>query len=233
MKKTFLIATGILVAATFLFVTGADHIDAPEVGTLAEGSSLSDITDFHAFESPENPNNYVFVCSVLGLTAPSETAAAQFNEDIMYEFNIDIDADQVEDLVIQTVFRDDKVIVLGPIAPSTPGRDSQIENTGLKVEAPISKYGESIAVAENNGIKVFAGPRDDPFFFDFFQFVDIVNGVAKGTPDGNDPTAFNSPGQDTFMGTNVLSIVIELPKDLIGGTSTTTFGSWLESKTKM
>ncbi len=222
-----------MVAATFLFVTGADHIDAPAVGTLADGSTLSDITDFYAFESPANPDNYVFVCSVLGLTAPSETAAAEFNEDIMYEFNIDTDADQVEDLVIQTIFRDGKVIVLGPIAPEASGRASRIENTGLKVEAPISTYGETIAIGENNGIKVFAGPRDDAFFFDFFQFVDIVSGVAKGTPDGNDPTAFRNEGQDAFMGTNTLSIVIELPKDLIGGPTTTSFGSWLESKTKM
>lgn len=233
MKKISVTIMGIMVAATCLWVTGADHIDAPAVGSLAEGSTLADITDFHAFESPENPDNYVFACSVFGLTAPSATADAKFDENIMYEINIDTDADQVEDLIIQTIFRDGKVIVLGPIAPGNVGRDSQIENTGLRVAADISNYGEAINIGENNGIKVFAGPRDDPFFFDFFQFVSIVSGVSKGTPDGQDPTAFNVSGSDAFAGTNILAVVIELPKDMIGGASTVSFGSWLESKTKM
>jgi len=57
-----------------------------------------------------------------------------------------------------------------------------------------------------HGIKFFAGPRDDPFFFDLDQFHKIIGGTA---------TSFNNPGTDTFAGTNVLSVVVEVPKSLL------------------
>jgi len=38
------------------------------------------------------------------------------------------------------------------------------------------------------------------------------------------------PGSDTFAGTNVMSIVVEVPKQLIGGSGT--INTWVEAKTK-
>jgi hypothetical protein len=73
----------------------------------------------------------------------------------------------------------------------------------------------------NTGIKVFAGPRDDPFFFDLVRFKEIVGGMQ---------TSFRSPGVDTFSGTNVLSIVIEVPKSVLGNAAT--INLWGETKTK-
>jgi hypothetical protein len=61
---------------------------------------------------------------------------------------------------------------------------------------------------------VFAGVRDDPFFFDLVQFNRVVSGAA---------TSFNDPGADTFAGFNVLAIVIELPKSVLGDN---TLGVW-------
>ncbi|MEQ9426423.1 MAG: DUF4331 family protein [Cyclobacteriaceae bacterium] len=237
MKKKLLI--GIAVIATVMTVVwAADHIDAPAVGSLADGSSDTDITDFYAFESPTSSDNYVFVCNVQGLTAPSATGGISFNEDVMYEFNIDTDADNVEDLVIQTIFRDGKVLSFGPVAPSAAGTSSKIENAGTRTEAEITAYQASASVGESNGIKLFAGPRDDPFFMDFFKFVDIVNGAGNSlgieVPEPSDGTAyatsFDTPGADTFAGTNVMSVVVEVPKDMIGGSSVTSFNAWAESK---
>ena len=65
----------------------------------------------------------------------------------------------------------------------------------------------------------FAGPRDDPFFMDFAQYSQIIAGNA---------TSFNNPGADTFAGTNVLSVVVEVPKSMIGGSGT--INTWVESK---
>jgi hypothetical protein len=39
-------------------------------------------------------------------------------------------------------------------------------------------------------MKFFAGPRDDPFFFDLGQFQAILGGTA---------TAFKNPGVDTLL----------------------------------
>ncbi|MEM7548433.1 MAG: DUF4331 family protein [Bacteroidota bacterium] len=248
MKKKIMLAAGALaiaVSASF-YLTGADHIEAPLVGSLSTGSTILDITDFYAFESPENSDNYVFVCNVMGLLGSgAQTQNASFDPDVMYEFNIDTNGDNVEDLVIQSIFRDDVAIVYGPVAPTATGRNSVIETSGNRVEVELSSTTE-VNVAESGGVRVFAGPRDDPFFMDFLQFVDIVNGAgaffeldvpdpeddddADGTPEYD--TSFDSPGSDTFAGSNVLSLVVELPKDMIGGAAVTTFSSWAESKSR-
>ncbi len=127
----------------------------------------------------------------------------------MYEVNIDTDADNVEDLVIQAIFRDGKVIVYGPVAPSASGTSSKIENSGPRTEVEVTAYQSTAVVGEANSIKLFAGPRDDPFFMDFFRFVDVVNGagaslgfdVADPADDTAYATSFSSPGADTFAGT--------------------------------
>ncbi len=239
MKKLFLPALLVAGLATGVYLMAADHIDAPAVGSLSEGSSAADITDYYAFESPENPDNYVFVTNVYGLTAPAATSGISFSNEVMYEINIDNDGDNVEDLVIQTIFRNNKAIVFGPLAPRTPGSSSQIENGGNRASVTITSVGGDVNVGNANGVKVFAGPRDDPFFMDFFKFVDIVNGAGNAlgleVPPPADgiayATSFDQPGMDTFQGSNVLSVVIELPKSMLG--SSTTFSSWVEAKTRL
>jgi hypothetical protein len=43
-------------------------------------------------------------------------------------------------------------------------------------------------------------------------------------------TSFRSPGVDTFAGTNIMAIVVEVPKTLLGGEGT--INVWAETKTK-
>jgi len=191
-------------AASYLIA--ADHIDAPAVTGTG-----SDITDFYVFQSPSNSNNIVFVVNVQGLLAPAATAAASFDEEVMIEINIDNSStkDALEDLVIQATFDDGMIKVHGPSAPIEKGSNSTLLSTS-SAEATITSYGSNPSIGENDGIKVFAGPRDDPFFFDLNQFKAIIGGTA---------TSFNNPGTDTFAGTNVLSVVIEVPKSMLGSGS--------------
>ena len=83
MKKTkILIATAILGVATFVAIA-ADHIDAPAVN--GDGSSsLSDITDFYAFQGA-NSSNIAFVASVQGFLSPSASASATFDENVIID----------------------------------------------------------------------------------------------------------------------------------------------------
>lgn len=215
MKKTkILIATAILGIATFVAIA-ADHIDAPAV----QGGT-SDITDYFAFQG-ENTSNIAFVASVQGLLGSgSETQNAAFDENVMIEFNIDTSGDNVEDLVIQAVARDGKMYIFGPTAPGQTGLSSSIATTTAnQLVVDITPYGQSAIVESSGGIQAFAGPRDDPFFFDFVQYSQIIGGSAS---------SFNNPGTDTFAGTNVMSIVVEVPKSLIGGSGT--INTWVESK---
>lgn len=206
-----------IVACAATYLIAADHIDAPAVTGTG-----SDITDVYAFQSPANADNIVFVVNVQGLLAPSATAAASFDEEVMIEINIDNSAtkDNIEDLVIQAAFDNGKVKVYGPEAPAEKGLMSTLLKSA-PVETSISTYGANPTMGENNGIKVFAGPRDDPFFFDLNQFKAILGGTA---------TSFNNPGTDAFAGTNVLALVVEVPKSMLG---TGSVNIWATSNREM
>ena len=194
----------------------ADHIDAPEVA-----STNADITDFYAFQG-ENTDNLVFVANVQGLLSPGSTGVASFDQNTLIEINIDNDGDNIEDMVIQAIPRDDKMYFFGPIAPSSTGLNSVIEQTSVyNNSVTITDYGQTAIVANADGMKYFAGPRDDPFFMDFAQYSNIISGNA---------TSFSNPGNDTFAGTNVMSVVVEVPKNLLGGNGT--LNTWVEAKTK-
>jgi hypothetical protein len=220
MKRKKLLLTAI--AATLLCIGGmliaADHIDSPAVT-----NQPSDITDLYAFRG-ENPDNLVFVANTQGLLSPAATANAHFDENTMIEINIDNNGDFVEDLVIQCIAKNGMMKVYGPFKPSVTGTTSYLGINHMSVQVKITPYGQPAIISENeeNGIKVFAGPRDDPFFFDLLRFRQIIAGTA---------TSFTNPGHDTFAGTNVLGLVVELPKSLLGGNGT--INVWAETKKKI
>ncbi|GFZ77780.1 hypothetical protein GCM10011531_03960 [Aquaticitalea lipolytica] len=215
MKKSKIYLGIAIVAIAGFFTIAADHIDAPAV----QGGT-NDITDFYAFQG-QNSNNLVFVANVQGLLSPTATAGAAFDENTMIEFNIDTTGDNVEDLVIQATARDGKMYFFGPAAPNQTGLNSTFLTGVTPNSVDITAYGSSAVVATNAGMSFFAGPRDDPFFFDFAQYSAIIGGTASG---------FNNPGSDTFAGSNVMSVVVEVPKSMIGGTGT--INTWVESKRK-
>jgi hypothetical protein len=203
----FVVAAGIIYAA--------DHIDAPSVT-----NKPTDITDVYVFRA-ENPDNMVFVANTQGLLTPGATADAKFDENTMIEFNIDNNGDNVEDLVIQCIAKNGKMKVYGPAAPKITGTTSYLNINKLSVQTDITSYGQAPQIGiGDNGVKVFAGPRDDPFFFDLTRFKQIIAGQA---------TFFNNPGHDTFAGTNVMGLVVEVPKSLLN--STGTINVWAETKT--
>ncbi|UQD57186.1 DUF4331 family protein [Flavobacterium sp. K5-23] len=215
MKKTKMILGLSLVAVSGLILVAADHVDAPSVT-----GNAADITDMYAFQG-QDTNNLVFAVNTQGLLSPGATGAASFNENVMIEINIDNTGDNVEDLVIQAIRKGDKMYFFGPYAPASKGTSSTIKISEASGSVAISKYGVAPTIATENGMKFFAGPRDDPFFFDLGQFQKILGGTAAG---------FNNPGTDTFAGTNVLAVVVEVPKAKLGTAST--LNVWSETKKK-
>ena len=215
MKKTKIVLGLSLVAISGLIFMAADHADAPAVT-----GNASDIKDVYAFQG-QDTNNMVFVINTQGLLTPGASATAMFNENTLIELNIDNNADNVEDLVIQAIRKGDKMYFFGPVAPGTTGVTSTIKTNAAAGNVEISKYGSAPIIGTSNGMKFFAGLRDDPFFFDLNQFKKILAGTATG---------FTSPGTDSFAGTNVLATIIEVPKSLLG--SSATINVWAETKTK-
>jgi hypothetical protein len=220
MNRKKLVLASIVAAA---FITGgilyaADHIDTPAVT-----NQTTDITDLYVFRAADQAN-LVFVANSQGLTSPANTANLKFDENTVLEFNIDKNGDNIEDLVIQCKYdaASNKMQVYGPIAPSATGTKSKLEGT-VTAEVAVTAYGSAAVTGTGTtGIKVFAGPRDDPFFFDLNRYKAILAGTAPG---------FSNPGTDTFAGTNVLSVVVEVPKTMIGATGN--INVWLETKKKI
>ena len=213
-RKIFITVFVCLVVAAAGIIYAADHIDAPAVT-----NKPTDITDVYVFRG-QNPDNMVFVANTQGLLSPAATADAGFDENTMIEFNIDNNGDNVEDLVIQCIAKNGKMKVYGPAMPKVTGTISYLNINKLSVQTDITKYGQDVLTATgDNGVKAFAGPRDDPFFFDLVRFRQVIAGTAS---------SFNNPGNDTFAGTNVMAIVVEVPKSLLG--SNGTINVWAESK---
>ena len=213
-RKIFITVFVCLVVAAAGIIYAADHIDAPAVT-----NKPTDITDVYVFRG-QNPDNMVFVANTQGLLSPAVTGDAGFDENTMIEFNIDNNGDNVEDLVIQCIAKNGKMKVYGPAMPKVTGTISYLNINKLSVQTDITKYGQDALTATgDNGVKAFAGPRDDPFFFDLVRFRQVIAGTAS---------SFNNPGNDTFAGTNVMSIVVEVPKSLLG--SNGTINVWAESK---
>jgi hypothetical protein len=217
-KKIVAIATALAIL-TGGIVWASDHADAPAVS----GQS-TDITDLYAYQSPSNANNLVLVVNTQGLLAPSATAAAKFDTKTLIQINIDNTGDNVEDLVIQAIYDGTNMKFYGPVAPSMTGLKSKLEGP-VTAQVAVTGYSASPVTATNAaGMQVFAGPRDDPFFFDLDQFHKIIAGTA---------TSFNNPGTDKFAGTNVMATVIELPKSLLGTATGGKYNVWVQTKKQL
>jgi uncharacterized protein DUF4331 len=215
-KIALMLASAALIIGGIVYAS--DHNDAPAVK-----GQVTDITDLYVFQG-KNTNNLVFVGNSQGLIAPSATSSAQFDPNTLIQFKIDNNGDNVEDLVIQAIYKDGKVNFFGPSRPVYTGTKTKIDEANYIGSVQVTPYGASQPIVATGayGIKLFAGPRDDPFFFDLNQFHAILAGTATG---------FNNPGSDTFAGTNVLSVVAEVPKSLLHAQNGKV-NVWLTTSTK-
>ena len=99
---------------------------------------------------------------------------------------------------------------------------------------PIKGYTNTII--ESDGIRLFAGPRDDPFFIDLEAFFRILpdrrpsTGPLSTITQG--PLTFRAasgpnPAVDFLRGINDMAIVIELPTSMIANPATNgRYGVW-------
>lgn len=214
-KPVFILLTAIAVTVGG-FLLASDHIDAPAVKNQS-----SDITDLYVFNGTDT-NHLVFIANTQGLLAPANTGSAVFDPNTLIQFNIDNTGDNVEDLVIQAIYTNGKMNFYGPVKPTITGARSQLEGA-VTASVDVTPYGASspTIATTTSGIMVFAGPRDDPFFFDLNQYHAILAGTASG---------FNNPGSDAFAGTNVLSVAIEVPKTMLN--SSGKINVWLTTRKK-
>lgn len=191
--------------ATWLI--GADHDEAPGV----QDDQAADIADVYAWQSPTNADNVVLALTLSDVLPPGQIQLGRsiFDPRVLYQFKFDNDGDAVEDLVLQAYVvggpSNQIMKFVGPVAPRMTGAEGRVAGGPVTASVRVSTGTEPI-VSSRGGMTVFAGVRDDPFFFDFGQFAAVLGGTA---------TSFNDPGTDSFAGLNVYAIVVELPKAAI------------------
>ncbi len=189
------VASGLAVFAIgvplLVVLMGSDHKDGPN----ATADHSADIADLYAWHD-STANTFTAVVTFAGLS-PTGTAAV-YDPNILYAIHIDRAAsgaafDNTPDVNINMRF-----------ARNARGEYAvQVENLP-GTTAPISGAVATV-LDDGAGHKVFAGLRDDPFFFDLDGFKATL---AKPASDAT--LRFNNT-HDTFAGTNVTAVVVQVP----------------------
>ena len=215
-----------------IFVNASDHDDG-EVDTKGRNRNLTDLYVFR--EQDQNPSasadDLIFVMN----TNPRSVARQQyyFSNNALYEFKITRVADKEatptgqEDVTLQFQFgkpnsQGEQTFKLTAIA------DGKRIGADTGTTTPLSSENDPTINELNVGssnVKVFAGLREDPFFFDVEQFFKVRAGALGIEP----AVGFLPPEEaiDFASGYNVNTIVVRVPRSLLqGSTSNTTFDVW-------
>jgi hypothetical protein len=186
----------------------SDHISGPR----ALADPIADITDLYAFPSPEHPQSLVLVMNTLPFAQPADL----FSDGLIYRFRLrqltpaepdssgapfDTVGDEV---VIDCVFSAPS----GTEAAQTPVQEGTCSVSGGGGSA-LFRVGDPDG-GSGPGIRAFAGVRWDPFIMDAPA---ALKTIATGK------LAFSDPGAIYLDGKDVLSIVVEIDTDVLGGAS--------------
>ena len=216
-RANIVVALGILCAALLAapaFVRSADHGDAPNVAS----DSGADIADIFLFLDPNDNTRVIIIGTFHGFIVPSEAVNfGAFDENLLYRFTLETTGDARPDSTIDITFsprgssgtNPQTATVKLPIggrrgttftAPTTPQTLNAAPTTRTITDGP-------------SGVRFFAGPADDPFFFDIPGFNRFTASVVGGSPN----PALLQRGRDSFAGYNLLAIALSIPRDLIRG----------------
>ena len=182
----------------------SDHISGPRA--LAE--PIADITDFYAFPSPERPGYLVLAMNTMPFATPSQP----FSEALIYRFRVrPLTAGGHGDAVPFTAGPEEYVFNVEFSAPESRNGGRGPTQEG----ACTTPAGETACFTVNDecgdqahGVRVFAGPRWDPFIMDAPAALETIS-TGK--------LAFTNPGSIYLDGKNVLSLVVEFDCAMLSG----------------
>jgi hypothetical protein len=230
---TLLLAALVGVSSLFNLATNptlaSSHREAPEIST----DPTADNTDVYAFVSPDDPDTVTLISAVYpGQDPAGGPNFYRFGDDVMYDIKIDNDGDAVEDITYRFDFSTSVqnpntfLYNTGPIE-SLDDPDWNIRQA--YTISRITEHGEEMlpfegivppvnigptstpnyealaqqAIGEFDGMRVFAGQRDDPFWVDLGGIFDLL--TIRQLP-GN-----AGGGIDDLKGLNVLAIALQVP----------------------
>ena len=217
MKRQFGCAARGIVTALFFGraapAMAADHRDAPGV----DDDISTDITDVYMFRNPADASKLVVTFNTHPLSEPKFAPSYHYNSKAVYRFLFHTNTTAVPTSQIDFTFT--------PFTVDSSGKGSQNFTAyfphGIILQGPVtfgtvntSTPATPLVTQGPRGTKIFAGPRQDPFVFDFVGFNRFLAGI---TP--------NFTGNDSFAGVNVMAIVVEMPLSMVVGNAQK-FGFW-------
>src|ERR1700693_6258969 len=191
----------------------ADHRDAPTI----DDYSAIDINDVFLFRDPPCAtancisSNLVVALSTQAVADPLFGSSYHFQENALYRLNFTTRSDARPTAQIDFVFAP---FANGPSCPA-PGPACQTYRAvfpnkvvveGLATQGTSGAKHNTPITTTIGDITVFAGPREDPFFFDLVGFNRTI---------GSTPTQVLFTGVDAFKGKNVNAIVVEFPINMV------------------
>ena len=174
----------------------ADHIDGPN----AAADPAADISDVFAWQEDGR------VYAILNFAAVNATIDSGFYDaDVLYGIHIDDDgnADNGAERDVWIRFGQDAVGNWGVQVSNFPG-------AGVPVVGPVEQ------VISAPGGRIYAGARNDPFFFDFDGFNATVN---TGTLQFDGTVDF-------FAGNNATSIVLDMDANVLDANGDVLINVW-------
>lgn len=193
-KKLKLLSTALL---GFAFATTAHAADHRE-STGVQETPAADIGDLYVFRSPAQNAKVVLAMTVNPASQPDFATSYHFSPDVLYRFSVSNQGNSSREINIDFLF---SPVVDGnqTFTVFMPGR----RMTGLVTPGTVaSNQPNDPIITEQARVRVFAGPRDDPFFFDNVGFSRVLAGGQFRNRDG-------------FAKSNVSAIVIELPNRML------------------
>jgi hypothetical protein len=182
----------------------SDHTDSP----TADANPRLDIGDLFAFAGERG---LVLAITVNPLTDPSATNALRLDPDGLYEFKIDTDGDHAANIAYKIACAGDEAVQQVTLLRCTGADAVPSTRGGHTVSAGSTSAGAAVSVCEGpDGERLYVGPRQDPFFFNFVgvdcPLADTFRDALSGDGLRNEGTS-----NDTFRPTNVTAIVLEVP----------------------
>jgi hypothetical protein len=211
LRKIMLAAALIPLALVVGPTMAADHAESGG----ADADPAADLADVFVFISPENPKRMVAAITFGGRPLPRSRIDTAFycDPNVIYELN-------VGRANASGVFSNTpalKVVARFGTSRTTGRCGVQLENVpgaGGTFSGPIETV-----ISSTNGIRAFAGLRNDPFFFDAEGYNGMIAAFAAPPPAGG--YVANSFGlgtrarRDSFANRNVSAIVFEMDLDTL------------------
>ncbi len=237
--RFWLVGLAVVAIAAILVVprllVASDHDDG-ETDTKGRNVNLTDLYAFREGDQTGNAaqnSNLILVMN----TNPRSVARQQyyFSARARYEFRIERAVSNSAAPTAAGLSRPDIILRFEfgePVANKqsikvTAIRDGvrMVATGAVTTPLPVTADTPTINTVTLGGsqLDVYAGLREDPFFFDVEQFFRVRAGLAGLGPS----VGFRNPGLDFTSGYNVNSIVVRVPIAFLqGATTATTFDVW-------